>query len=80
MSRGTSRTISCSNVPDRATRIHVQCFRYRDELDDIDATLAALIFGYEALRFVEAVGELLLRQAGLLARGDQQLQQADMSG
>ena len=51
-----------------------------DELDHVDAALAAFIFGYEALRLAQAVGQLLLRHASLFAGGDQQLQQADMSG
>ncbi len=56
-----------------------KCIRDRNELDHVDPALAAFVFGNEALGFAETIRQLLLSQTGLLARGDQQLEQADMS-
>src|SRR5436190_19999440 len=35
-----------------------------DELDHVEPSLAAFVFGNKALRLAEALGELLLREAG----------------
>ena len=58
----------------------LQRMRDRDELDQVDAPLAAFVFRHEALRTAEPVGELLLRQARLGAGGDQQGNEALMIG
>ena len=56
-------------------RIDLQRARDREELDHVDAALAAFVLGDEALRLAESIGELLLGEAGLVAGGDQQLDQ-----
>jgi len=77
--RGSSCAIFRADLSNGAARIHIQGIRNRNELDDVDAPFAAFVFGNEALGFTEAIRQLLLSKTGLLSRGDQQLEQANMS-
>lgn len=54
-------------------RIGADRLGYSDKLYNVDAPLAAFIFGYKRLRSFETLGELLLRQISLIARFYQEL-------
>lgn len=60
------------HLPHRPRRVQIQRSGDCQELDDVDAPFTAFVFRDEALRFTEAVGELLLGQAGLFACGVKQ--------
>jgi hypothetical protein len=50
-----------------------------DEFDDVDTPFAAFVFGDKRLRSMKALGELVLCQAGSLARRDHQIAKGSLS-
>jgi hypothetical protein len=78
--RSLSGAIVSSDLSHCACRIELQGACDFDELDQVDAAFATLIFGYVALRPAEKVGQLLLREPGLLPSGGEKLYHPDMVG
>jgi hypothetical protein len=58
--------------PQQPYRVDADGPRNRHKFNDIHAALATLVFGHERLGFSELPGQLLLGQAGFLARLHQQ--------
>jgi hypothetical protein len=50
-----------------------------DKFHDVDTPFAAFVFGNEGLRSMKALGELVLCQAGSLARPDHQIAKGSLS-
>lgn len=61
----------CLNLPDYLTGIGSECAGYRKELNDIEASLVPLVFGYERLRLSEPASQLLLTKVRRLSSRDQ---------
>src|SRR4051812_45560448 len=66
--------------PQDLRRVRSDGARDHDELDHVEPSLAAFVFGNKTLRLTEALGELLLSKAGFIARTDQQLAQCELFG
>src|SRR5262245_54076464 len=76
--RCRSMSLSGGELADDPGRVGIERPSDRQELDHVDAPLAAFVLRDEALRLAELVGELLLRQLRFLARGDEQFDELDM--
>ena len=66
-------------LPHGDDRIEPKGARDVNELDRTQAPFAAFVFGDKGLRFVEACGDVRLRQATLLAKVTQQLAKLDLA-
>jgi hypothetical protein len=70
---------SLQELPQNGDRFEVECTRNVNELDRAQAPFAAFVFRDERLRFVEARGDILLRQAALLTKTTQQIAKLDLA-
>jgi hypothetical protein len=70
---------SPQELPQDGDRFEIEGTRDVNELDRAQAPFAAFVFRDERLRLVEARGDILLRQAALLAKATQQLAELDLA-
>ncbi len=66
-------------LPQGGDRIEPKGARDVNELNRAQAPFTAFVFGDKGLRFVEARGDIRLRQAALLAKVTQQLAKLDLA-
>ncbi|MGY3492322.1 hypothetical protein ACVW1B_001741 [Bradyrhizobium sp. USDA 4502] len=67
-------------MPEQLGGVGTKGFGDRDELDDIEPPLHALIFGDKGLRLAELVGERVLADASLVPYGDKKRDEAPIFG
>ena len=64
---GFGRWLAGHQIPQQLDGISPNSAHDRHELDDIDATFTAFVFGDKGLRPLQPARQLMLGQAGLLA-------------